>query len=401
MEPRKSDHKNLGKTKTKSGFNKRRNLCKIDSEVFSYLTTMKPSKFNAIFDTGATHHMLFEDRYFINYKKTSSTVSVADGNSKTEIKGKGTAVIPNGLGGTSTIYNALHVPGLVCNLISLNALERSHDGGNLVHGIGELTWKLGEKKIFSFKSDGYAYCISNNSSPKHPQGFSIKAKVDDALLQSRHFTSNISAVKRAQNKNSISGIPSRSKDSTYSEEYTRDPAILANMRHGPISKRANHLANEPLAWTHVDIIRPKRSFRGYTSILLITDEFSRRTELVLLKTEANLHTLIENYWKFWQHRLRNKPCTPLGLRADNQFKTKALIDICAQRGVQFTTTIPHNSWQNGIAERANLSFTSKMRKALQRSNLPTNNWCLIAKAICYIHNRSPHSALNDHVPEFI
>lgn len=74
----------------------------------------------AILDSGASHHMFSSRDNFVDYRKRTSQVQIANGNSL-RVEGDGFVQL-NTLDGKSIKLKALHVPSLQGTLISLGRL---------------------------------------------------------------------------------------------------------------------------------------------------------------------------------------------------------------------------------------------------------------------------------------
>lgn len=355
-------------------------------------TTSEKPRNKLLIDSGSTDHICNDRAQFMNYESVELDVSLGDDHI-IEAVGRGTIKIPNGIGGTIPIQ-AYHVPRMGRNLISVIALAEQLKPANDIY-----TWENDKgEPLIKFAKQGNTMIIKDT--PYLNSLSACQVNIDKECLQNRYLTSNYKLIEKAHKNKTILGL-------TESAKINKDnvnpchPTVL-EQRHRNISKTTKHLAKKPLEWTHIDICYPTKSYRGYNSVLLFTDEFSRRSQIVLLKNEANLHIHIRNYLEYWTLRFRDRDCIPLGIRCDNQFVTADMRKLCQDKHLDLVSTIPYCSWMNGVAERANQTFLRKLRTCLHIANVTqTNRWCLFARGVIYTHNRTPHSALAYKCPESI
>ena len=351
------------------------------------------SRNRLLVDSGSTDHICNNRQYFQTYESINLDVTLGDNHTVKAI-GKGIINIPNGIGGAIPIV-AYHVPKMALNLISVLALKEQLQPASDI-----FTWKDEKGKVLvKFAQRGKILTI-NERPHLTTMSAAYQAHVDKERIQNRYLTSDYKLIEKAHKDKTILGLT----ESASTSEGTTNPChpTILEQRHRNISKKAKHLAKRPLEWTHIDICYPQKSFRGTTSVLMFTDEYSRRSQIILLKKESNLHMLIRNYLEFWQIRFRHKDCIPLGIRCDNQFVNNAMKALCKEKHLELVSTIPHCSWMNGIAERANQTFLRKLRTCLHIARISEiDRWCLFAAGVIYTHNRTPHSALAYKCPESV
>ncbi|XP_022893834.1 uncharacterized protein LOC111408291 [Olea europaea var. sylvestris] len=75
--------------------------------------------------------------------------------------------------------------------------------------------------------------------------------------------------------------------------------------------------------------------------------------------------------------------------------------LASEYGIMRHKTVLHTPQQNGMAERMNRTVLNKVRCMLLSSGLPKIFWGEAVKTAAYLINRSPTSALNFAVPEYV
>ena len=80
------------------------------------------------------------------------------------------------------------------------------------------------------------------------------------------------------------------------------------------------------------------------------------------------------------------------LKSDNapEYTSKNFENLCSESGIQRIFSTPYISWQNGRAERVNLTIMRSVKALLIQARLPANFWYLAAQHAVYIHQRTPH-----------
>lgn len=80
----------------------------------------QPKRQEWVLDSGCTRHMTYDRSHFIDFRKESGTVTLADGKTL-RIKGKGTINVPI-QGKMIPIADVIYVPGIGFNLLSIAQL---------------------------------------------------------------------------------------------------------------------------------------------------------------------------------------------------------------------------------------------------------------------------------------
>lgn len=154
-------------------------------------------------------------------------------------------------------------------------------------------------------------------------------------------------------------------------------------------KRSNPMklfpATEPLESVAMDLLGPlPKTKKGNQYILVITDRFTKLTQIVPLRTitaEAVAAAFVI-HWVF-------KYGTPKQTLTDNgsQFASKFMQETCQVLGVSNTFTSTYHPQTNGQAERFNRTLTAMLRCYVDEN--PTT-WDVYAAALTYAYNTSVH-----------
>jgi len=164
-------------------------------------------------------------------------------------------------------------------------------------------------------------------------------------------------------------------------------------------KRSSNRAKTVLELVHSDICGPieTESLGGAKYFVTFVDDFSRYTEVAMLKSCSKVLNAFQNY----KHRVEKKTghCIKK-LRTDNaqEYKSKEFTDFLQQEGIGRQLSIKYTPQQNGVAERINQTLVKMSRCLLLQASLSKSLWAEITNAAAFIRNRCPSKSLNEKTP---
>jgi len=83
---------------------------------------------------------------------------------------------------------------------------------------------------------------------------------------------------------------------------------------------------------------------------------------------------------------------------ETEFRNNNFKEFCQSYGIIQQLTVPHNSQQNGRAERFNGTLISYAKVMLNNAELSKHFWEDAVHTSNYIHNRLPHRRINNIIP---
>ena len=88
------------------------------------------------------------------------------------------------------------------------------------------------------------------------------------------------------------------------------------------------------------------------------------------------------------------------IRDDNggEFIGEEYYDFCAEHGIQWQHTEPHEPHQNDVAQHTNEEIVARATALLVQAKLPPSFWSLAPSAYIYTSNRTPTSSLGGGIP---
>ena len=145
-------------------------------------------------------------------------------------------------------------------------------------------------------------------------------------------------------------------------------------------------ATAPLDSVAIVILGPlPKSSRGFIFMLVISDRFTKLTQVVPLKriTAYDVAVAFVEHWVF-------KYGAPATLLSDNgsQFVAHFFRRVCNILQVHNVFTTTYHPQTNGQVERFNRTLAAMLRCYVEDN---PGIWCLYAPALCYAYNMSMHS----------
>ena len=354
-------------------------------------------------DSAADVHMTYDKALFSSYKAvTNEAVQTAEGKCM-EVKGKGDVIldiIVNNSTQSIRLTNVFHIPNIQYNLLSVGVIESK--------GF-TLQFKKGKVSIIDLKDDALAISGTRIGTSYHvdqpekttpttrkatgsPTATSLNqwhrrlghlGKDDVIRLAGMATGMNLSTAKEMEKQNPANGI-------------ICEPCIMGKQHRTP-SRDPQIRAKVKGELIHVDLagggqITP--TVGGSTYLLTVRDDATSLLHGGMLKRKSEIVSWLEAFLI----KMKNQGSPIQRCRADNEFGSKAMLDLFARFGVNFEPASPYNPEQNGKAERGFRTIFSRIRTLLMDSGLPRKLWGEAANTVIYLMNISPTKALNNKTP---
>jgi hypothetical protein len=143
---------------------------------------------------------------------------------------------------------------------------------------------------------------------------------------------------------------------------------------------------------------PVKSLGGSLYYVTFIDDYSRNTWLYILKTKDEVFNKFKEF-KAEIENLTNKKIKTLRTDNGGEYTSKELFSFCKSIGIRREITIPHNTQQNGVAERKNRSIEETMKALMNDQSLSMFLWGEATMPTIYVQNISPHHILKGITPE--
>ncbi|KAG6590536.1 Integrase catalytic core protein [Phytophthora cinnamomi] len=322
-------------------------------------------------DSGATHHICNDKAKFVDIKVCDEgELTVANGNTA-KIMGVGTVMqrvtLPNGKERDIRIQDALYVPSMNKNLLSVPQINRSG--------------------LFKVVFDGAEMHIAQKKSKK------IVASAD--LIDGLYWLRVPSCAANSVSKASVNAVDLHARLGHAPNDVLRK-MVSSGM---PFPSNPNKRKYKPFEFLHFDICGPmeEESLGGSRYLLLITDEASGCMSGFCLRarseSEGCLRRFITKVEKQFDARVKF-------VRHDGakEFATNSLLAYYEDHGIEVQPTVRYAHQTNATAERANRTIVTIGRSMLHYAGLDKTFWAEAAMTAIYIKNRLPSPKSPDKTP---
>ena len=170
------------------------------------------------------------------------------------------------------------------------------------------------------------------------------------------------------------------------------------MRRNPHNKETPK-ASDTIEIIHSDIMGPvNKSINGYRFILVIIDEYSRKSWIFLLKRKSEAIDIVINTLKFLNNQNKNNIKI---FKSDHgkEFDNIRIKKFCSENGISKEYSPPYNPENNGLVERFNQTIISSTKTLIFWSKTSDNLWDYAITYDNLIYNKMPHSGIGNKIPD--
>ena len=348
-----------------------------------------------IIDSGASNHMTGQTRILKNIKSTiSGTVQCANGNSE-QIKGSGTAIFQSKV---PQKVQMLHIPGLENTLYSVGkavkgrkAMLFTEEGCLLLKTIPKIR---SDDVLMDGRYEDGVYRMNCDTSEKSYQASLSRPCMLELWHRRLGHRSYSDLIQMSKNK----CVENFSLAGTFQIRKCSDCSKAKARKRSFPKTRADHPRAMP-DLIHSDLCGPLPvpSLQGAQYFVTYIEEVSRMKFTFLLKSKNDQ----EIYFKRVETYCKRQTGRPVKiLRADNggEYTSHNFQHWLQLQGIEFQSTVPSCSSQNGVAERSHLTLMNMARAMLQHSGLPAQFWGAAVLYATYISNMLPHPKETTRTP---
>jgi hypothetical protein len=350
----------------------------ISEHCFSSLILAKDSpnsRGHWLLDSGCSRHMTGDYTLFRKIKSLDISTFVKFGDGKRlQALGYGQVSTPIG------VVEALYVPHLCANLLSVSQLNRSGAG---VHFL-----PLPQKSEIRYNGQRFGVSLVGNifQVDEACSYLSTQNELDlwHQKLGHLNYPAVVAYLKRFGTKisnppNSFCRVCAEAKLSERKFQSRDESQMSAGKMHSDMGG--------PVECSH----------EGFMYWITFLMENSRYVKVAFLKKKSDAVEKIIQTIKSFQ---ANKGCGISIFRSDGggEYKSLKVQEFFADSGIEHEVTPRYTPQLNGMAERLNRTLIDRVRCLLLSSGLNTSFWKDAMEYAVYIYNRTPHSGINYQIP---
>ncbi|MBW0565113.1 hypothetical protein O181_104828, partial [Austropuccinia psidii MF-1] len=245
-------------------------------------------------------------------------------------------------------------------------------------------------------------------------------KYHNRIVDTFHRQGSLFVSKLSSNSESINALPTACLDWHLILGHPSDPYIEALLKDQKINGYFTHssdcpvchqakirnrphsqvlpCADAPFFKINMDTLQinpPTR--KGHKYVLVLIDDFSHFNCIYLLSKKSQATEYIKSYLMEIKNKLNITPAF-LHTNQGGGFSSQVFIDFITSQGISLEQGPPESPQTNGVAERFNQTFLSKIRCLFGQSNIPVRYWDEAAAHASLLLNLLPHKHLKMKTP---
>lgn len=221
---------------------------------------------------------------------------------------------------------------------------------------------------------------------------------DPSLWHARLAHVNQNGIRKPASANVVDGLQMHA---TAAADYTcKSSCVNGKQTRDPIPKSVGARSTHMLDLVHSDVeTMPVESLGGSRYFVTFINDHSRYCWTYTMKSKSDVFSKL----KLWHAMV----CNPSG-RSTKAFRTNRVGEYMSQeftsfldkKGIFHDTTISHNPWQNGVAERLNCTLVDLVCSMLHHKGLEKHFWAEALAVAVYVRNRVTSKPLPPNVTTF-
>lgn len=235
------------------------------------------------------------------------------------------------------------------------------------------------------------------------EGYLLKKQGEKIATQDGIWTTEMKINTEEVNKMQVEKCTiSRMLHVINGHRFPKIPGCVICAQAGMKSMSYAKVRRKPRKVTHfgqlvyIDILEATTSkYRRRNYAIVMVDAWSRFTDVIPVSTKKDAEIKAISIWKSRYGKLENiKPDNAGEFRADNRHFREAL----SHHGVKRIPRKPYAHQKSGIAESNIQALQRTSRAMLLEADLPENFWNFSVTHASAIHNRTPHTGIQNQIP---
>lgn len=342
-------------------------------------------------DSGATKHMCREKAVFTNFVESHSNVTLANGSKTIELgKGDIQAWVSNSSDKavSLTFQDALYVPGLSANLISVsklvkNGFEVRFNSTGCYISNGKIDMQIGDV-------DGALFKLRKVADTSFMADSSLHKPNCQHQWHRKLGHRDLNCVSKIYNHSLCDGI--RIDDCGIKEDC--ECCLEGKLTRLSFPKHSNSRSSNILDLVHTDLCGPviPSTNAGKSYVMTMVDDYSRYTKIYLLSAKSDAKHCFKQYVAEMENKFEKRLKS---YRSDRggEYLNQWLDAFCQEKGITNQTTLPYTPQQNGVAERKNRYLIEMTRCLLIDAKLGKEFWGEAVMTAAYLQNRIPSDSV--------
>ncbi|SOV07128.1 uncharacterized protein UDID_18730 [Ustilago sp. UG-2017a] len=362
-----------------------------------------------IIDSGATHHMVNDERMLLTSTNKVGQISTA-GDERLQVKAIGDASLRVSEA-TIQLLDVLYVPKLNANLLSVQGLIENgarvifdEFGTTIKQNDGTQVQFRRDRRQGRFKVQGKALALELEETlddvPKDNQNTGRLDNVPEDNQNTGNRDSNSMEDNDSYLWHERFGHPGRDKTRQIKEHYLgTDERMEHESKHcstcsqgkqtrARMSTSETRRAEAPLELVHIDLMTDFKGHANYHYALVAVDDFSSLIYVEPLCTKSAALTALRR-WITRMERATDRKLKTLCSDNGGEWCSLEAEDWQTQEGFKWQKSVPGISIQNGRAERAIRSVQEKMHSMLIGRACPRELWPYAITAAAHVMNLTP------------
>ncbi|KAI7956353.1 hypothetical protein MJO29_007752 [Puccinia striiformis f. sp. tritici] len=348
-------------------------------EVSAYLNIGTDRPKPAVLDSGASHHMINNDKFFRKMKEVNIEINTSNHKQRVMAVAMGEVQIINDSGDSITLHDVLFTPDLNRSLISMNRLFSSSI--SIIKKNNNFEFSFDNKFKLSGKISNHLFELSNNFAMKSASSYLASSKDIDWHSRLGH-PNNVYLQKLIPN--------SKVRDC--------ETCKMCKAVKKPFKGKFT-ITSDILEAVHLDLVGPfqTQSVSGCKYFLTIVDQHLGFKAVKLLKHKSETLDKLEE-WIAWAENQTGRKIKRLISDNGGEFKSIFFEEFCCIKGISQFFSPPYTPQNNGMAERSNRAILDKAKCLFAQANLLPRYWAEAIHTATDLCNLLPSSTREFKIP---